>query len=169
MIRYAEKLVHDSTPIPVRGEYDVVVVGGGAAGVAAAMAAGKRGFKTLVIEATSALGGLATMGLVNIPLDYVSGLGVEMFDELEAMNAHWHRNTDPEKHKLVLASALGLGACWLFKVALQADELRVHFNVPDYIILTAFVALGWPKYSPLAPSRMNLKDVTFFDQYQLEG
>ncbi|MGI5877369.1 MAG: FAD-dependent oxidoreductase [Christensenellales bacterium] len=102
MIRYAEKLVHDSTPIPVRGEYDVVVVGGGAAGVAAAMAAGKRGFKTLVIEATSALGGLATMGLVNIPLDYVSGLGVEMFDELEAMNAHWHRNTDPEKHKLVL-------------------------------------------------------------------
>lgn len=66
------------------------------------MAAGKRGYKTLIIEAMSALGGLATMGLVNIPLDFGSGLGKEMFDELEAVDGHWHRNSDPEKHKRVL-------------------------------------------------------------------
>ena len=53
--------------IPVYGEYDVVVVGGGVAGVGAAVAAGRAGAKTILIENTSALGGLATMGLVNIP------------------------------------------------------------------------------------------------------
>jgi len=102
VIQYSEKAVYKRDPIHIEDEYDVIVVGGGVAGTAAAMAASKRGFKTLIIEATSALGGLATMGLVNIPLDFVSGLGVEMFDLLEEMDAHWHRNTDPEKHKLVL-------------------------------------------------------------------
>ncbi len=88
--------------IPLYGEYDAVVAGGGVAGCAAAMAMGKRGLRVLLIEATSALGGLATMGLVNIPLDFVSGLGREMMQELDRVDGHWHRNTDPEKHKLVL-------------------------------------------------------------------
>lgn len=83
-------------------EYDVVVAGGGVAGVAAALACGKRGYRTLIVEALSALGGLATMGLVNIPLDFVSGLGLEMFSDLTACKGLWHRNTDAEKHKLVL-------------------------------------------------------------------
>ncbi len=82
--------------------YDVVVIGGGVAGCAAAMAAGKRGMRTVLLETFTALGGLTTLGLVNIPLDFVSGLGKEMFKELEAVKGHWHRNTDPEKHKLVL-------------------------------------------------------------------
>ena len=67
-------------------------VGGGMGGVGAAMAAGKRGWKTLLIESMGALGGLATMGLVNIPLDFVSGLGIEMIDELEKIDGHWHRH-----------------------------------------------------------------------------
>ena len=83
-------------------KYDVIVAGGGVAGFGAAVAVGKRGYKVLLIEATSALGGLATMGLVNIPLDFVSGIGREMMDELEAVEGHWHRNTNIEKHKLVL-------------------------------------------------------------------
>ena len=72
--------------IPVYGEYDVVVVGGGMAGVGAAVAAGRAGAKTILIENTSALGGLATMGLVNIPLDFCSGLGNEFFNRLTEMN-----------------------------------------------------------------------------------
>lgn len=88
--------------IPCYGEYDIVVAGGGVAGFGAAIAAAKRGFKVLLLEASSALGGLATMGLVNIPLDFVSGVGREMMDELEKIGGHWHRNTNIEKHKLVL-------------------------------------------------------------------
>ena len=103
MINYNNgSICETAAAIPLHGEYDVIVVGAGVAGCAAAMAVGKRGFKVLLIEATSALGGLVTMGLVNIPLDFISGLGKEMIDELDAVSGHWHRNTDPEKHKLVL-------------------------------------------------------------------
>ncbi len=103
MIAYQNgKIMEKEQELEVFGSYDVIVAGGGVAGCAAAMAVGKRGYKVLLVENTSALGGLVTMGLVNIPLDFISGLGKEMIAELEKVNGHWHRNTDPEKHKLVL-------------------------------------------------------------------
>lgn len=46
------------------GSYDVVVCGGGTAGAAAAIAAGRTGAKTLVIEECGALGGTQTQGWV---------------------------------------------------------------------------------------------------------
>ena len=45
--------------------YDLLVVGGGQAGCAAALAAGRQGLKVLLVEATGSLGGSATMALVN--------------------------------------------------------------------------------------------------------
>lgn len=45
-------------------KYDVIVVGGGTAGCAAAYTAGKSGFKTLLIEKNIHLGGTITSGLV---------------------------------------------------------------------------------------------------------
>ncbi len=45
--------------------YDVIVVGGGVAGIAAAVAASRNGAKTLLMEKTVALGGLATIGLIS--------------------------------------------------------------------------------------------------------
>ena len=51
--------------------YDVIVAGGGPAGVAAAIAAGRMGAKTLLLEGGGALGGMATLGLVSkwMPFD----------------------------------------------------------------------------------------------------
>jgi hypothetical protein len=51
--------------------YDVLVVGGGMAGVAAALEASRSGLSTALVEKTILLGGLATSGLVPIymPLD----------------------------------------------------------------------------------------------------
>ena len=95
------KVVFDSEELSIYGEYDVVVVGGGMAGVGAALAAAKEGAKTIIVENTSALGGLATMGIVNIPLDFLSGVGTEFFERLTDMNGLRKRNTNPEKHKLL--------------------------------------------------------------------
>jgi hypothetical protein len=53
-----------SRDIPVYGDYDVVVVGGGCAGFAAALAARRAGAKTLVIEKYPFFGGTATAGLM---------------------------------------------------------------------------------------------------------
>ena len=44
--------------------YDVIVAGGGPAGVAAAYSAAREGAKVLLLEATGALGGMSTMGMV---------------------------------------------------------------------------------------------------------
>ena len=50
--------------IPCDDSWDVVVAGGGPAGCAAAAAAGREGARTLLLEATGALGGMGTNGMV---------------------------------------------------------------------------------------------------------
>ena len=45
------------------GSYDVVVVGGGTAGVPAAIAAARGGSKTLLVERSGGLGGLMATGM----------------------------------------------------------------------------------------------------------
>ncbi len=54
----------EDRPLPVLGRYDVVVVGGGTGGAPAAIGAGRKGAKALVVEYLHALGGVSTMGLI---------------------------------------------------------------------------------------------------------
>ena len=61
--------------VEIKGAYDVIVVGGGIAGISAALAASRTGAKTLLIEKGYMLGGLATAGLVTIYLPLCDGLG----------------------------------------------------------------------------------------------
>ncbi len=55
---------------PVAADVDVLVVGGGPAGVGAALAAGQEGARTLLIERHGLLGGMWTAGLVNPIFDF---------------------------------------------------------------------------------------------------
>ena len=54
----------DSSIFPVIAESRIVVIGGGPAGVSAALAAARSGFPTLLMEQGGCLGGMATSGLV---------------------------------------------------------------------------------------------------------
>jgi len=58
--------------------FDVVVCGGGIAGIAAAIAAVRNGAKTCLLEKEYALGGLATLGLIVIYLPLDDGDGTLM-------------------------------------------------------------------------------------------
>ncbi len=66
--------------VPVLGEYDVVVVGGGTGGAPAAIGAGRRGAKTLLIEYLHGLGGVGTMGFIS---SYYHGNKVGFTTELD--------------------------------------------------------------------------------------
>ena len=55
--------------------YDVVVAGGGIAGIAAAVSAARCGRKVLLVERMYMVGGLATAGLVTIYLPLCDGVG----------------------------------------------------------------------------------------------
>lgn len=65
--------------------YDVVVIGGGTAGVVAAVQAGRAGAKTLLVEKAGMLGGTTTVGGVNFPglfhawgRQVIAGIGWEL-------------------------------------------------------------------------------------------
>ena len=95
-------VIEEARELTSSGEYDVVVCGGGMAGFGAAVAASRKGARVLLVERETALGGLATVGLVPIPKDTPAGISKEMISRLEEVDAHTRRNSDPEKHKLIL-------------------------------------------------------------------
>ena len=51
--------------LPVVAEVDVLVAGGGPAGVGAALGAARNGAKTMLIEQANCLGGMATSGMMS--------------------------------------------------------------------------------------------------------
>jgi len=66
----------------MKQQYDVVVVGGGTAGITAAVQAGRAGADTLLVEKNAMLGGTMTIGGINYPAHFfayghqvVSGIG----------------------------------------------------------------------------------------------
>ena len=75
-------VISNEAKIPVYRDVDVVVVGGGIAGIAAAVAAARQGKKTVILEKYAALGGLATLGQVCVYLPLDDGVGHRIFSGL---------------------------------------------------------------------------------------
>lgn len=90
--------VHEAArDIPVIGEYDVVVIGGGPAGLMAAAAASRAGCSTLLVEMYGFLGGAGTMGglatfcgmharVFGTDVQSVHGYADELLDRMRAMD-----------------------------------------------------------------------------------
>lgn len=68
-------MLHFEKEVPLCGEYEIIVAGGGVAGVAAAVTAARAGKSVLLIEKSVKLGGLATLGLVNFFVPMCNGRG----------------------------------------------------------------------------------------------
>ncbi len=78
-----DQVIEEARTIPVCDEADVVVCGGGVAGVAAAVGAARAGARAILVERYGFLGGLATGGLVITvpPLD--NGINSDVRRRLE--------------------------------------------------------------------------------------
>lgn len=116
--------------------YDIVVVGGGTAGCAAAYIAGKKGLKTLLVEKNIHLGGTMTSALVT-PAMYSSDnqINTEFFDalvkELKSMNGQiTYKNNpgwfNPELCKIALDRLMAKA-----KVEVLFDTRAIGVNIMD--------------------------------------
>lgn len=76
------RYIEEQARTPVAGEYDVVIAGGGVAGVAAALSARRAGCRVLLIEKSLTLGGLATLGLINYFVPMCNGRGTPIIGGL---------------------------------------------------------------------------------------
>lgn len=81
-----ESVLEPARETPVVGKSDVLVVGGGPAGIGAALAAARGGARTTLVEHYGCLGGMWTTGLLNPILDYheKGGIVEEIVDRLRA-------------------------------------------------------------------------------------
>jgi glycine/D-amino acid oxidase-like deaminating enzyme len=93
--RYQSKVVEHERAVPVLDRVEVLVAGGGPAGLAAAMAAARQGARVGLLERYGYVGGMATGGLV-LMLDrmgndegqqVVRGIAQELIGRLEEMGA----------------------------------------------------------------------------------
>jgi len=102
--------------IPVLAEADVVVCGGGSAGVAAAVSAARTGARTILLERWASVGGMTTHGLVNI----------------------WHRS---DKEKLVIYGLVEESCSraekqkhgWIWRDRRYPDAHETHWFEPEGI------------------------------------
>lgn len=71
-------MILENRTTPIQNACDVLVAGGGIAGISAALAARRAGADVLLLEREYVLGGLATVGLVTVYLPLDDGAGHQM-------------------------------------------------------------------------------------------
>ena len=69
----AGEFINETIATPIAGEFDVIVAGGGASGLIAAVAAARQGANTLLIERQGNLGGTATTAYVAQYVGFYNG------------------------------------------------------------------------------------------------
>lgn len=116
---------------------DIVVLGAGAAGIAAAITAARSGAKTLLIDAGPIPGGelisgMAVDGALNARGEWIlGGVGREIFDECERLGGYigplndwrliWYVCIDPEIMKLAIARCLARAGVTLLLQTFATD------------------------------------------------
>ncbi len=108
--------IKESLNTPVSGDYDVIVVGAGPAGVCAAIAAARNGVRTLLVERYGFLGGMWTAGFI-IPLfdsenkQYVVQDIVDEVKKRDGWGGFLNRAFDHEVMKKVLDDMVCQAGC----------------------------------------------------------
>jgi len=107
-------------PIKTKHQYDVIVVGGGTTGIAAAMASARHGARTAIVESLAFLGGNAVnipawMGFHNLQgQQVVRGIAWELIEKLRKVGGATQTYLDP-----ITSSVTGTSGNWVKIIATQ--------------------------------------------------
>jgi ribulose 1,5-bisphosphate synthetase/thiazole synthase len=130
-------LAETAPKVPVAGNYDVIVCGGGPAGFVAAIAARRAGATTLLVERYGFLGGTATAGLmVEFGSIYdgarviVGGITHEFLHRMDDFGGAPMRH--PDSHRMVFDPESMIAVCQDMLTETGADVL-LHTLVVDAI------------------------------------
>ena len=109
--------------VDVYGNTDVLVIGGGVAGIGAAVAAARNGKQVTIVEKSCILGGLATLGHVCVYLPLDDGVGNKVYGGL----------AEELLHVSIKRSYNTLAPEWkngTMRVEKPSGRYRTHFNIP---------------------------------------
>lgn len=160
------EVIRPMLKIPQIKETDVLIIGGGAAGCVAAIAAARAGVKATIVERYNHFGGLATGGLVLAILGHwansvqvVQGIGEEMMQRLEKMpygivGRIKGRNptVDSEAYKYLLVEMLSEAGVDIYLHSWVSDSINEGSTVKGVVIQS--------KIGPLAMMAKQIIDTT---------
>ena len=124
--------------IPLCESFDLIVVGSGPSGIAAAVAAGRRGTKTLLIEAQGTVGGIATSGMMSAFGGLCdSALFREILDRMDRENrfpTEEKNGIDPEVLKSICFDMLDEAGVTVLLYTFACDVIRDGNTVKGVIV-----------------------------------
>ncbi|MDD2710152.1 MAG: FAD-dependent oxidoreductase [Verrucomicrobiae bacterium] len=132
-------ITEKSRQIPVINQVDVLVAGGGVAGIAAAIAAARMGAKTLLIEANGFLGGTATAVPMNWFGGYVAplhkGIMKEFLDRLEKRGGIGRKFFNPVTNGWLIGFSVDIFKMLTVEMLEEAGaKLLLHAWIADVIV-----------------------------------
>ncbi len=123
-------VAEEARTLPVSHEADVVILGGGVAGLAAALAAAETGGRVLLIERGNCLGGTATAGMMTLfytPYRCAHGIPKRIFDRLIEAGGAFPGEIISFDHEVFKTVAFEM-------VAEKGIELMLHTICADVIM-----------------------------------
>ena len=147
------KTVNENLNTPIRYEYDVMVAGGGVAGIAAALASARSGASTILCEREYGLGGLATLGLItpSIIVIVIVARMLQKFKDSKYVEYAFY-GLRAASVGLIAAALLGVAKIAFFNADIMAESGN-FFMAVDYksLILSAVIFVLITKFKKLHP------------------
>lgn len=138
-------------------DYDVVVVGGGTAGIPAAIASARQGAKTLLVEKRNTIGGMMGLGMpaggfLDRQLNHVvGGIPQEIIDDLQAIDQSFGNLRCPMHNSITTSNAIWYRIVATQKCVDAGVEFLLNSDVLDVKVVAGkvesiFILSGTVKY-----------------------
>ncbi len=118
-----------ATQIPVTKEVDVLVLGAGPAGCAAAVMAARTGAKTLLVDWAAVPGGISTVGMMS---HYTGTVDSKLYEEVLHENAM--KNHECKGERTVMIDPTNMTLTWIELLEKAGAEMLMYTTAADPIM-----------------------------------